>query len=190
MTVAIWPTTHHAGPVPLRAVAVATCALLAMGAAVIHFAILGEHWQEWWGYGLFFGIAAWLQLAWAVAVVARVSRKLLFAGTIANLAIAAIWLLTRTAGIPVGPAAGETESATSIDALATGFEVALALGAFAVAAVHTEQVTLKRWVAGVVVLVVAVGVVTLTTASLIDASSPGGGHNGAESHDGHGQANP
>lgn len=184
MTTAIWPITHHRGPVMLREPVLITCALLSTGAAVIHFAVLGEHWREWWGYGLIFGVAAWLQLAWAAAVVARPSRKLVVAGAVGNLAIAAMWVMTRTSGVPLGPEAGEAESTTLIDAVATGFEVALAVGAGAAILARVERLTLGRRVAGATVLAVAVAVVVLTTTSLVDASSPGGTH-GGENHAAH-----
>lgn len=181
MTVAIWPIEHHRGPVMLREPVVVACALLSTGAAVIHFAVLGEHWRGWWGYGLFFGVAAWLQLAWAVALLSRASSRLLIAGAVANLAIALLWLVTRTAGIPAGPAFGETEAATFPDVLATAFEVTLGIAGFAVAALHVDSVSLKRRVAGVALLGVAAAVIGLTTASLIDAASGNGSHDGEHS---------
>lgn len=174
MTVAIWPTAQRAAPVTLRAVVVSACALLSTGAAVIHFAVLGEHWREWWGYGLFFGVAAWLQLAWAAVVVARPSSRLLVVGAVASFAIAVLWLVTRTGGVPAGPAFGETESAAFPDVLASVFEVLLGLSAFVVVAAPARKLTLGRRVGGVAIVAVGVAVVTLTTAGLIDASSSEG----------------
>jgi hypothetical protein len=179
MTTAIWPITHRRGAVMLREPVLISCALLSTGAAVIHFAVLGEHWREWWGYGLFFGVAAWIQLAWAAVVVARPSSKLLVAGAAGSFAIALLWLVTRTGGVPAGPAFGEAEAATFPDVLATAFEVTLGIAAFAVGGLHLERVSLRRWVAGAGLLAVAAAVVALTTASLLDASS-GGGHGGEE----------
>lgn len=138
MTTAIWPITHRRGPVMLREPVLISCALLSTGAAVIHFAVLGEHWREWWGYGLFFGVAAWLQLAWAAAIVSRPSRKFLVPGAVGNLAVALLWLVTRTGGIPAGPASGETEAATFPDVLATAFEVTLGMAAFALAGLRVQ----------------------------------------------------
>lgn len=180
MTAAIWPATSQAGPLTLRAVVVAACSLLSTGAAVIHFAVLGDHWREWWGYGLFFGVAAWLQLAWAAVLVARPSSRLLVIGAVASFAIAVLWLVTRTEGVPAGPAFGETESAAFADALASVFEVVLGLGAFAVVAGPARKLTLGRRVGGIAIVAVGVAVVTLTTAGLIDASSSGG-HSDEES---------
>lgn len=166
-------------PVDLRKAATIGCALLSVGAAVIHFAVLGEHWQEWWGYGLFFSISAWLQLGWAGAVALRPSRPMLLAGAAGNLAIAVLWLITRTAGIPFGPASGETEDAALIDTLASGFELAIALGASAIALSHLERLTLRPALAATVLGLSAAGVVVLTTTSLVDASG-GEGHEAAE----------
>ncbi|MGE0600610.1 MAG: hypothetical protein AB7J35_05425 [Dehalococcoidia bacterium] len=174
MTAAIWPTAQRAPPLTLRSVVAAACALLSTGAAVIHFAVLGDHWDEWWGYGLFFGIAAWLQLAWGAVVVARPSSKLLVAGAVGSFAIAGLWLVSRTGGVPAGPAFGEREAAAFPDVLASVFEVLLGLSAFTAVAAPGGKLTLGRWVGGVAIMLVGVAVVTLTTAGLIDASSIGG----------------
>ena len=182
MTVAIWPIAQHRGPVMVREPVVVACALLSTGAAVIHFAVLGEHWREWWGYGFFFGVAAWLQLAWAVALLSRASSRLLVSGAVANLAIALLWLVTRTGGVPAGPAFGEAEAATFPDLLATAFEVTLGPAALAIAALHLERKSLRRWVAGVALLAVAAAVVGLTTASLVDAASGDGSHDGDDTN--------
>lgn len=186
MTATIWPTTQRASPMTLRAIVVAACALLSTGAAVIHVAVLGDHWREWWGYGLFFGVAAWLQLAWAAVVVARPSSRLLVVAAAASFAIAVLWLVTRTQGVPAGPAFGETEAATFPDVLATAFEALLGLCAFAVVAGRARNMALGRRPGVVAIVAVAVGVVTLTTVGLIDASSRSG-HDGEEgtgtSHD-------
>lgn len=180
MTIALSPSSARLRPVDLRTAGIIACALLSIGAAVIHFAVLGEHWQEWWGYGLFFGASAWLQLAWAATVAWRPSRSMLLLGAAGNLAVAALWLLTRTAGIPLGPASGETEDAAFIDTLASAFELAIALGASAIALSHFERLTLRPAVAAVVLGVSAVAVVALTTVSLVDASAGGEGHEAAD----------
>ena len=41
----------------------------ATGAAAIHYAVVAEHFDEWWGFGLFFVASAVAQLVWAVVVV-------------------------------------------------------------------------------------------------------------------------
>lgn len=183
MTMAWSAGYRGVGPVDFRRTATIGCALLSVGTAVIHFAVLGEHWQEWWGYGLFFGASAWLQLAWAAAVAWRPSRPILLTGAVSNLEIAAVWLLTRTAGIPLGPASGATEDAAFIDTLASGFELAIALGATAIALFHLERLTLRPALAAVVIGIAAVTVAALTTASLVDASDGEGHGSAGEEHE-------
>lgn len=41
-------------------------AILSVATAVIHFAVAGEHFQEYWLFGVFMLVTAWLQLTWAV----------------------------------------------------------------------------------------------------------------------------
>jgi hypothetical protein len=108
-------------------------ALLSAGAAVIHFVVIPSHWDEYWGQGLFFVIAAIAQLLWALWVVVAPSRLIYLAGAAGNAAIVVMWIVTRTAGIPAGPGAGEREAVEFADTLATSFEVVLVIGALALA---------------------------------------------------------
>src|SRR5919204_5338320 len=43
---------------------VVIAALLSAGAAAIHFAVIQDHFEEWWGYGVFFVASGIAQLAW------------------------------------------------------------------------------------------------------------------------------
>ena len=79
----------------------------------------------------FFAAMAWLQLAWAVAIVVKPTRRLLLAGIIGNLVIAEVWLVSRTIGIPIGPNSGESEPAAFADMLSTILEVGIVLGSLA-----------------------------------------------------------
>jgi hypothetical protein len=108
-------------------------ALLSAGAAVIHFVVIPGHWDEYWGQGLFFVVAAVAQLLWALWVVVAPSRLIYLAGAAGNAAIVAMWIVTRTAGVPAGPGAGEREAVEFANTLATAFEVVLVVGALALA---------------------------------------------------------
>jgi hypothetical protein len=142
-------------------------ALLSMGAAVIHFVVIPGHWDEYWGQGLFFIVAAVAQLLWAVWVVVAPSRLLYLAGAVGNAAIVVLWIVTRTAGVPAGPGAGEREAVEFADTLATVLEVLLVVGALAVA--RTAPARASRWPAGAlgVSVLVALVVAGLTAASLM-----------------------
>jgi hypothetical protein len=98
---------------------------LALGAGVIHFAYSGEHFDVGWAHGTFFAVVAWFQLSWAVAVVARPTRRLLAIGAAGNALVIGTWVVSRIWGVPVGPNAWESESVSLADALATALEVGI-----------------------------------------------------------------
>ena len=104
-------------------------AIASLGAAVIHFAVVPTHWQQWMPSGLFFVSIALLQLIWALAVVARPTTAVLAAAIAANVGAAALWALSRTAGAPFGPNAGEPELVEAAGLCALLLEVYVVMGA-------------------------------------------------------------
>ena len=146
------PTGTAAGDRTLYA-----AASLSLVAALIHLWVMPEHFEEWWGYGAFFLVAAVAQLLYVPIVLGRPSRTVLLAGMAGNLAIVALYLLTRTVGIPLfGPGAGEVEGVGLVDVCATASEVgiAVALGAALLRNATPER---KRTIL-LIVAVVLVGV--------------------------------
>ena len=142
-------------------------ALLSAGAAVIHFVVIPGHWEEYWAQGLFFIVAAIAQLLWALWVVIAPSRLIYLAGAAGNAAIVALWVITRTAGIPAGPSAGEREAVEFADTLATAFELVLIVGAVAVARAVPARLT-RRPAGGLTASVLlALVVAALTATSLL-----------------------
>ena len=82
-----------------------------------------EHWQESPLYGGFFVAATVGQLGLAV-LLARGSAPWLLAGNIAvQLGLVALWAVTRTAGIPLGPEAGMVEAVGLLDSLCVAAQV-------------------------------------------------------------------
>ena len=117
-------------------------AALSLLAALIHLWVTPEHFEEWWGYGAFFLAAALAQVLYAPLVLVWPTRIALLLGIGGNLAIVALYLLTRTVGIPLfGPGAGEAEGAGFVDLCATASEVgiAAALGAALLRETTTER---------------------------------------------------
>jgi hypothetical protein len=102
-------------------------ALLSAGAAAIHFAAAGSHFQEWWGFGAFFVASGLAQLVWAVLAVRSPSRSVLWAGVVGNAAILILWIVTRTAGTLVGPDAQTPEAIGVPDVVASGLELSIVL---------------------------------------------------------------
>ena len=107
-----------------RASLMATVAALSSaGAAAIHYAVLADHLEEWWVFGLFFAAIGVAQLLWAALVVASPSHLVIWLGVFGNAAILVLWIVTRTAGSPIGPDAGMPEAVGVADSLATAFEL-------------------------------------------------------------------
>jgi hypothetical protein len=104
-------------------------ALASLVAAAVHVSVVGEHAEESALYAAFFVVLTVAQVVYAVAVVARPDRLLLLAGAVGNAMTVALWVVTRTAGIPLGPEAGEVESVGVLDAVATAAEVVAVVAA-------------------------------------------------------------
>lgn len=109
-------------------IAGACLAIIAAATAVIHFAVAGGHFAQYWVYGVFMLVTAWLQLAWSAAIVARPSRPLLWAGTALNTAVIVVYVVTRTAGDVIGPGRGSAEPFGFGDALCTVLEAVVVAG--------------------------------------------------------------
>ena len=93
--------------------------LLTLAAAVIHLTVAPEHLEEFVPYGVFFIILGLAQVALAVALVAAPSRKLYAAAVGGTLAVIGLWLLSRTAGLPIAPRPWRPEPVGLVDFLAT-----------------------------------------------------------------------
>ena len=156
-------------------------AMLSLGAAGIHFAVMSDHFNLTWYHGAFFATAAWLQLAWAVAIVMKPSRRLLLAGIIGNLVIAEVWLVSRTIGIPFGPQSGVAEAVSFSDVLCTTLEVGIVLGSLALLKPRfldrpVRSAAALPGVAGVGVLVAALATLSLTPAYASGHTHGAAGH--------------
>jgi hypothetical protein len=96
---------------------------LSLVAAAIHVMVIGPHFQEWWAYGVFFLASAAGQAAFAVVILLRTPPWLVLAGIAGNLAIVAMYVLSRTNGPPLGPHSGRPERAASLDVACTVAEL-------------------------------------------------------------------
>lgn len=98
-------------------------------AGVIHLAAAPGHLAEWLGYGLFFIVTSGAQIFYAILLLTQtMDRRLLLAGIVGNSFIIALYLITRTLGIPFfGPHAGMVEAIGGLDILSKIDELALIL---------------------------------------------------------------
>ena len=141
LTLAVVPLAAHG-----RASCVAiAAALLSAGAASIHYAVIADHLEEWWAFGVFFAAMGIAQLVWATLVVVSPSHLLVWLGASGNAAVVALWILTRTAGTLVGPDAHTPESVGVADSVATAFELGVVLaGAWLAGGVRATRRTARR----------------------------------------------
>jgi hypothetical protein len=102
--------------------------LLSMAAALIHCAVIEQHWTTYWLYGAFFILVGSAQLDWALAITAAPRRWLLWAGVAGNTLVVLTWIVTRTVGALVGPAATVPERAGFGDLAATVMQVLVVAG--------------------------------------------------------------
>ena len=93
------PAGHRAD---VAALALPLAVVGSAAAAGAHAAVGPPHLTESALFGAFFIVAACVQAGWAMLMLQRTSRALLLAGAFGNLAILALWLTTRVAGLPFG----------------------------------------------------------------------------------------
>lgn len=113
--------------------------ILSLVAGLIHILAAPPYFDLWVGYGLFFALAITAQMT--LAVVLWVSATVwgdgprpawLWAGILGNGLIVALWLYTRTLGIPpVGPRAGLVLPVGALDLISVVAEVGLILSLLA-----------------------------------------------------------
>ena len=103
-------------------------AALSVGAVVIHFAVTFSHFSEYMLYGVFLLVIAWAQLIWPVVLVWRRSRLWLGLGIAGNAVIVAVYVASRTTGLPFGPDLNHTEPVGALDVVTCVLEFALIAG--------------------------------------------------------------
>ena len=155
--------------VPDRKVIAYCLAIISIATAVIHFAVAGQHFQQYWLYGVFMLVVAWLQLLWAIAVIVRPSRLLLCGGVILNVGVVAVYIVTRTIGDVVGPGAHSAEQAGFGDVLCTVLEAIVVAGCAWLLTARTDHGVRRQH------LVIAPAAVGATTAALLSVALVAGG---------------
>jgi hypothetical protein len=113
------------GPDTLRPYLLGSLASLSVGAAAIHFAVVFEHFAEYTLYGVFFLVISWAQIIWPVILLWRPSRLWLWLGIAGNAAVIAVYVASRTAGLPFGPDLHEVESVGALDVVSCVLEFGL-----------------------------------------------------------------
>lgn len=97
-------------------------------AGMIHVAVIPEHAEEYWPFGLFFALVAAFQIAWPVPALLAPSRQAFATGVLVNGLLIAAWTASRTIGLPLGPGAWSPEAIGSLDVTATLAELVIVIG--------------------------------------------------------------
>jgi hypothetical protein len=98
---------------------------LSLGAAAVHLWVVPAHTAEFQPYGLAFLVVAIFQARWASVYAGRRPAWLLGLGLAGNAAVIAVWVWSRTAGLPWGATPNTPEPFGGADLIATAFEVGL-----------------------------------------------------------------
>ena len=104
----------------------AALAGLMAAAGGIHLAVTREHFIEDPVLGWFFLLLTIAQIGYAAVVLVRPSRALLGLGLLSNVGVVALWVYTRTVGIPFGVGGGEVEAVGLADVVSAVVELAAA----------------------------------------------------------------
>lgn len=102
-------------------------------AGAIHLWVMPEHFEVWWGYGTFFGLAGAAQIfygaVWLVAPLGfSAARSLAVSGVAFQVGLIGLYVVSRSIGIPLlGPEAGHVEPVEPLGLVAKTLEVALVL---------------------------------------------------------------
>src|SRR2546425_5166465 len=97
--------------------------LLTSGAAVIHLSVAPQHFQEFAPFGILFVFTGAAQLALAGALLVAPSRRLFALGATGTAGLLAVWLISRTIGVPIGPHSGVPEGIGLPDVACVAMEI-------------------------------------------------------------------
>ena len=97
-------------------------AFAALGAGIIHLAVVSEHVSEWWLYGLFFVVLGVVQIAWAVQAMESSPLPVPRLFATMNAAVVGLWFVSRTIGLPGGPEPWAAEAVGTADLLCSALE--------------------------------------------------------------------
>jgi hypothetical protein len=155
-------------PATVRPYLLGSLAALSVGAAAIHFAVVFEHFAEYTLYGVFFLVISWAQVIWPAVLLWRPSRLWLWLGIAGNAIVIAVYVASRTVGLPFGPDLHNAESVGALDVVSCVLEFGLIVGCAALLwrpSLADRPVTRRGAVARVAALVaVPAAVIAATTA--------------------------
>jgi FtsP/CotA-like multicopper oxidase with cupredoxin domain len=98
-------------------------AVFTLGAGAIHLTVMPQHFQEYPPFGILFLLSGLAQVGLAAALLFSPQRLIAIVGAAGNLAIVALWAVSRTVGLPIGDDPWHPETVGVADAAATILEM-------------------------------------------------------------------
>ena len=126
-TLATWSNTFLRS---LRSPLQISAVLSLIGSAVLHFAQVRTHLSEWRLAGVFFFVLAVVQVAVALRLLTSQSRKFELFAIVISIGAIALWAVSRTTGLPIGPEAGTPEAIGQADIASKILELVTAVSLF------------------------------------------------------------
>jgi len=135
------PAVVVGGVLPARAGDRRTAAMVlcSAGAGTIHAAVTPAHFQESVLFGLFFLAVTVGQMGVVVAALHRPSRLLWASAVAGNVVVLAVWALSRTAGLPLGPHPWSAEPTGLLDLACAAYEIGIVVVALRLVASGTAD---------------------------------------------------
>jgi hypothetical protein len=116
-------------------------ATASIAAGLIHATVVPHHLEESTILGAAFVATAMFQIAWAAPASVRLDARTLDIGVAVNGAVVAVWIASRTAGLPFGPHAWLAEPVGAADAATTVLEMLIVIGSTVVRVSQPGQST-------------------------------------------------
>ncbi len=151
-----------------------------VAAGVIHLAMVPSHAAESTLEAVGFAAFGWVQIVGAIWMLLRRSAPVSAVVALANLTAVALWVWSRTSGLPFGGHAGEAASVTSVDLTAAALGALAALGA---AVLFVFPHVGERSSVGALTLASGLGTAGLVAASLVLASPAARDHEASHAHE-------
>ena len=156
-----------------------TAAAALTGAAVVHATVVGEHLEQWAPAGLFFLILTMVEGGLGALVLLAWTRAVGWSVVVSGIGTVAVWTVSRTVGMPIGPADFRVPEAVGRPDIVCCILELVAAGACAMALARPGQARSAQGRAGsasFVLLGGAVAAVALATALGVMPALSGGGH--------------
>lgn len=127
------PAEREAATYTTRETVLVLLAAVVFTGGLIHIGAAVDHFQEFPLYTLAFSLLAAVQITWGVLLLRQPSRAVLWLGSAFTIGVIALWVASRTVGVPIAPQAWLPEKIGVADLIETAGELVTVLTALSLA---------------------------------------------------------